>query len=48
MVQNKMVRFMLDFDARTHTGQVRLGELEMLNIAGRGKQLRLNNAFKII
>lgn len=47
VMQNKVVRFVLGLDSRTHVGQVELDRLGFLNIEDRVKQLMLNHAFKI-
>ncbi len=47
ILQNKMVRFMLDLAARTHLTVDHMKELNLLQISDRAKQLRLNNAYKI-
>ncbi len=45
--QNKMVRFILDLTPRTHLPVDHMKELNLLWVSDRGKQIRLNNAYKI-
>ena len=47
IVQNKMVRFILNLDYRTHVGQQELNQLNMLKVEDRARQLQLNHLFKI-
>ncbi len=47
IVQNKMVRFILDLAPRTHITVDHMKELNLLQVLDRAKQLRLNNAHKI-
>ncbi len=47
ILQNKMIRFMLDLGPRTHTTEEHMKDLNMLKIPNRAKQLRLNTAHKI-
>ncbi len=47
IMQNKMIRFMLDLGPRTHITEEHMKELNMLKISNRAKQLRLNTAHKI-
>ena len=47
VMQNKIVRFILGLDSRTHVGQAELDRLEFLDTDDRVKQLKLNHAFKI-
>ncbi len=47
IVQNKMVRFILDLHPRTHLTAGDMTELNMLRVKERAKQLRLNTAHKI-
>ncbi len=47
ILQNKMIRFMLDLGPRTHITEEHMAELNILRIPGRVKQLRLNTAHKI-
>ncbi len=47
ILQNKMIRFMLDLGPRTHITEEHTKELNMLKIPNRAKQLRLNAAHKI-
>jgi len=46
-VQNKMVRFILDLEPRTHLTVDHMKELNMLRVSDRAKQLRLNTEHKI-
>ncbi len=46
-VQNRMVRFILDLEPRTHLTVDHMKELNMLRLSERAKQLRLNTAHKI-
>ncbi len=46
-VQNKMIRFILDLEPRTHLTVNHMKELNMLRVSYRVKQLRLNTAHKI-
>ena len=45
--QNKIVRYILNFNHREHVGQTRLDSLKFLNVSDRVEQLRLNHVFKI-
>ncbi len=47
ILQNKMVRFILDLVPRTHLTVDHMKELNLLRVSDRAKQLRLNNAHKI-
>ncbi len=47
ILQNKIVRFILDLAPRTHLTADHMNELNLLRISDRAKQLRLNNAYKI-
>ena len=47
IVQNKMVRFILNLDYRSHVGQHELDTLDMLKVDDRARQLQLNHLFKI-
>ncbi len=47
ILQNKMIRFMLDLEPRTHITEEHMAELNILRIPGKVKQLRLNTAHKI-
>ncbi len=47
VLQNKMVRFILDLVPRTHLTVDHMKELNLLWVSDRAKQLRLNNAHKI-
>ena len=45
--QNKIVRYILNFNHREHVGQTELDSLKFLNVSDRVEQLRLNHVFKI-
>ncbi len=47
IIQNKMVRFILDLGPRTHITTKHMSDLNILKISGRVKQLRLNITHKI-
>ena len=47
IVQNKLVRFMLNLGPRDHVGVEQLTMLGLLNVNDRAKQLRLRNDYKI-
>ncbi len=47
IIQNKMVRFILDLGPRTHITNKHMSDLNILKIPGREEQLRLNIAHKI-
>ncbi len=47
IIQNKMVRFILDLGPRTHITTKHMSDLNILKIPGRVKQLRLNITHKI-
>ncbi len=47
ILQNKMVRFILDLAPRTHLTVDHMKELNLLRVPDRAKQLKLNNAYKI-
>ena len=47
VMQNKVVRFVLGLNPRTHVGQVELDRLGYLNVEDRVKQLKLNHVFNI-
>ena len=47
VMQNKMVRFILDLEPRSHIGSRELNQLGMLPVEARVKQLKLNHVFKI-
>ncbi len=46
IIQNKMVRFILDLGPRTHITTKHISDLNILKIPGRVKQLRLNITHK--
>lgn len=47
IMQNKVVRFVLDLGPRDHIGQKELDSVGLLKIEDRVKQLKLNHAFKV-
>ncbi len=47
IIQNKMVRFILDLGPRTHITTKHMSDLNILKIPGRVKQQRLNIIHKI-
>ena len=47
IIQNKMVRFILNLDSRAHIGCKELEQLNMLNVPNRVKQIKLTHMFKI-
>ncbi len=47
IIQNKMVRFILDLGPKTHISTKHMSDLNILKIPGRVKQLRLNKTNKI-
>ena len=47
ILQNKMLRFILNLEPTRHIGQDELQSLEMLRVPDRAKQLRLNHVHKI-
>ncbi len=47
VVQNKIIRFMLNLGPRDHIGTEQLNTLGLLNVKDRTKQIRLHNAHKI-
>ena len=47
ILQNKVVRFILDVEPRTHIGQTELDKVGMLSSKDRIVQLKLNHVFKI-
>ena len=47
ILQNKVVRFILDVGPRTHIGQNELDKVGMLSSKDRVVQLKLNHVFKI-
>ena len=46
-MQNKMVRFILQLDSRSHIGCNELEKINMLSVPNRVKQIKLNHVFKI-
>ena len=47
IMQNKMIRFILNLDNRAHIGCKELEKVNMLNVPNRVKQLKLHHVFKI-
>ncbi len=47
ILQNKMVRFILDLAPRTHLTVGHMKDLNLLRVSDEAKQLRLNSAYKI-
>ncbi len=47
VMQNKMIRFILNLEPRSHVGHDQFEKLGMLNVKDRVKQLKLNHVFKI-
>ncbi len=47
IVQNKLIRFMLNLGPRDHAEIEQLNELGLLNVDDRTKQIRLHNAHKV-
>ncbi len=47
IIQNNMIRFILDLEQRTHITTEHMAGLNILKIPGRVKQLKLNSAHKI-
>ncbi len=47
VVQNKIIRFMLNLGPRDHVGTEELNTLGLLNVEDRAKQIRLHNAHKV-
>ena len=47
VIQNKMVRFVLNLPSRSHIGQTELNAIDFLCVKDRVSQLRLNHVFKI-
>ena len=45
--QNRMVRFILGLNFRSHIGQKALDKVNLLNVEDRAKQLQLNHVYKI-
>ena len=46
-MQNKIIRFILDLDPRSHIGSDKFKKVNMLPVEYRVKQLKLNHTFKI-
>ena len=47
IVQNKMVRFILNVGPRTHLTAEHMRDLGFLRVSDRAKQIRINNTYKI-
>ncbi len=47
VVQNKLIRFMLNLGTSDHVGIEQLNTLGLLNVDDRAEQLRLHNAHKV-
>ena len=47
VMQNKMIRFILKLDSRSHIGCNELEKVNMLNVSNRVKQINLNHVYKI-
>ena len=47
VMQNKIIRFILDVGHRTHIGSKEFEKVNMLPVSDRVKQLKLNHVFKI-
>ncbi len=47
VVQNKLIRFMLNLGPRNHIGIEQLNTLGLLNVVDRAEQLKLHNAHKV-
>ena len=47
IMQNKMVRFILQLDSRSHIGCNELEKINMLSVPNRVKQIKLNHVFNI-
>ena len=47
VMQNKIIRFILKFQPRSHIGREKFEKLGMLKVEDRIKQLKLNHVFKI-
>ena len=47
VAQNKLVRFILNLDARAHIGQPELNQLNMLNTSDRAQQMMLHHMFNV-
>ena len=48
IMQNKIIRFILDLDSRAHIGNQQLEKAEYLSVPDRVKQLKLGHVFKIV
>ncbi len=47
VMQNKMIRFILKLDTRSHIGCNELEKVNMLNVTNRVKQIKLNHVYRI-
>ena len=47
IMQNKMIRFILKLESRSHIGCNELEKLKMVNVSNRVKQIKLNHVYKI-
>ena len=47
ITQNKMARFILDLDSRSHIGHEELEKIGILNVPKRVSQMKLGHAYKI-
>ena len=47
VTQNKLVRFILNMDSRSHIGQTELNKFGMLSVNDRVTQLKLNHVYQI-
>ena len=47
IMQNKMIRFILKLDSRSHIGCKELEKVNMLSVSNRVKQIKLNHVYKI-
>ena len=48
IVQNKIIRFILDLPARSHVGYVEFSKAKMFPVHKRVEQLKMNHMFNII
>ena len=46
--QNKMIRFINKWQARTHIGAEQISDLGWLDVSSRGEQYKLSHMFKIV
>lgn len=47
IIQNKMIRFILNMSPREHVGQAHFDTVKLLDVQNRARQLRLNHMFNI-